>query len=220
MRPKSIAAAVFTLIAALSNSASADPVTGTIELTVPPGISKLANTSYSSGSVDLSTLPQNLPLPGPALGPNSAGAFTQTIDTTFNLRITFDGASGFQPVVDITGPLVGTIGGESITDNMGGQFTATPTSATLENWSPDSGIPLSLINQYLNTSSYHIDGAIEGGSTNLAGFLMTVDPSTPQSPVPAPEPATILVFAAALAGMSVRRGVRRNDPRAVVPRSH
>jgi hypothetical protein len=220
MRPKSIAAAVLTLIAALSNSASADPLTGTIELTIPPGTPRLAYTSYSSGSVDLSTLPQNIPLPGPPLGPNSAGAFTQTIDTTFNLRITFDGASGFQPVVDITGPLVGTIGGNSITENMGGQFTATPTSATLENWSPDSGIPLSLINQYLNTASYQIDGAIEGGGTNLLGFLMTVNPSTPGSPVPAPEPATILVFVVAFAGMSVRRAVRRNDPCAVVPRSH
>jgi hypothetical protein len=207
MRPKLLVAALLFITAA-TETANADPVSGTIELTVPPGASKLANTAYSSGTVDLSTLPANVPLPGAPLGYNDAGAFSQTINTIFDLKITFNGASGFQPVIDITGTLTGTLGGNSITENLGGQFAATPTSAMLENWSPESGVPVALINQYLNTSSYHINGAIEGGPTNLAGFSMTVDPSTAGSPVPAPEPTSVVVFLAALGGLGLRRRLR------------
>ena len=150
---------------------------GTVVVTVPPRVTRLANTVYSSGFLDLGTLPRNLPLPGPSLGYNNDGQFNETINTTFDLKITFDGASGSHPSVDLTGPLVGGIGGEQSTYNMGGQFTATPTTATLSNWSANSGIPLALIDQYLSTSSHHLDGSIQG-LTNNVGFLMTVDPST------------------------------------------
>ena len=208
MRLKLFVAALLSITAAASAAAKADPVSGTIELTVPPGASKLANTAYSSGTVDLSTLPVNLPLTGAPIENNDSGAFNQTINTTFDLRITFNGASGFQPVVDINGPLTGELGQGPVSENLGGQFTATPTSATLENWSPDSGVPLALINQFLNTSSYHLDGGIDGGRMNLAGFFMTVDPSAGGLPTPAPEPASVVVFLAALAGLGLRRGFR------------
>jgi hypothetical protein len=122
------------------------------------------------------------------------------------MKITFNGASGSQPYVELTGPFVGGIGGTDMVENMGGFFTATPTSAVLHDWTPTSGIPLSLINQYLNTASYHIDGAIEGGAMNMAGYLMTVDPSTPATTVP--EPATLLMYLVVIGGLGARHRAR------------
>jgi hypothetical protein len=209
LRRRSLLLVVFlALMTSLSLRAKADPVMGTIELTVAPNVPRLGNTVYLSGSVDLSNLPQNLPLPGPSLGYNNDGQFNENINTTFDLKVTFGGASGSQPYVDLTGPLVGSIGGTSAVENMGGQFTASPTSAVLHNWSASSGVPLALIEPYLNPASYHLDGAIEGGAMNMAGFLMTVDPSTASPPVSAPEPVTMLMYLAVISGLGMRHGVR------------
>jgi hypothetical protein len=218
MRRNLLLGAVFSVICSLSGQANAGPMMGTIDLTIGPDVARLARTAYSSGLVDLSNLPQNLPLPGPSLGYNNNGWFDETINTTFDLKITFSGASGVSPSVDLTGRLVGEIGGTEATENLGGFFAATPTSAALNNWSVDSGVPLTLIDQYLNPSSYHLDGAIEGGSENHAGFLMTVDSSSGIVSVPAPEPAAVVVFLAAFAALGVRVGALRRF--IASPRSH
>ncbi len=193
------------LLTAMNLTVKADAIMGSIQLTIlGSNTPHLNNTTYSSGTIDLSTLPQNLPLPGPSLGYNNAGNFNEPVNTTFFMQITFQGPTGIQPVIDLTGPLVGEIGGTSMVVNMGGSFNATPTAATLANWSADSGVPLSLIDQYMNPASYHLDGAIEGGAMNLAGFLMTVN----APPVSTPEPAPILSFLVVIAGLGIRQRCR------------
>jgi hypothetical protein len=197
--------------------------------------SDVASTGYlgTGGlqSVNLGTIPLVLQIGGVSLGYNPAftaveisnpwnglsnpnypynpnAQYNQTVNTTFDMKIAFGGASGSQPTVVLTGTLVGAYGGDAMTADMSGHFTATVTSATLENWSPSSGIPLSLLNQYLSPASYQITGGIAGSVMNDVYFTMTIDPSTGTLPVPAPEPATILVFLAMFAGLGVRGAVR------------
>lgn len=216
-------AVCLTLVVSLGSTVRANPITGTITATVsnappPDGSASYYSTDWFSAqsggfasggtptAVDLSILPTGLPLPGGDLGYNTHGTFGQKINAPFDLKITFDGTSGSHPFVELTGTLVGEIGGTSLYANMGGWFIPTLTSAVLHDWTPDCGVPLSLINQYMNPASYHLDGAIEGGSMNGVGYLMTIDPSTGASVVP--EPATVVMYLAVIGGFIAWRGSR------------
>ena len=201
------------LVISLTSAAKADPIMGNIVMTVAPsppaagtGLGIPTAAVYSSGPVDLSTLPQNLPLTGPALGFAGGGLIGQIIKTTFDLKITFNGAAGSQPSIDVTGPLTGWANYSPSPDHASSWFQATPTSATLHGWTVGSGVPMDLINQYLNTSNYHVDQLISASlPPDRANFALTVDPSTG---VTTPEPATVLVYLVAIAGLGVRRGAR------------
>ena len=175
---------------------------GTADLTVAVAGSPVQiGGTFSSGPVELDALPLFLQLPGPSLGYNTHGQFGESISTTFDLRITFDGLLGSQPYIDITGTVTGYLGGDWLTVNMGANLSVNPMSATAQGWSTSSGVPLTLIDEYLNLSSYHLTGDIEGGAMNYVGFGGTIDPSTPGSTVAAPEPASILLYLTTLAGL-------------------
>lgn len=216
------------LMAAIGRPAAADPVMGTIELTAGPdsvlgGDVFSTNQDYPSVPVDLSdpsVLSKGIPLPGPQLlnfteeSPNGGPMkWGHDINTSFDLRITFDGSSGAHPYVELTGTLTGVMGEGDAAYNLGGFFTATPTSAVLHDWTPDSGVSLSVIDPFLNPGNYQINGAIEGGFQDLSGFLFYVNPSSSIAPIPAPEPSTLLIYAAAIAGAGIRYRVRRRRDR-------
>ncbi len=216
-------------------SAMADSIMGTVEMAItgigsgngglPNGVIAISGSNLygQPQAIDLSVLPLSLGLSGPSLGfsptftaaENNPSAideiYNQTVNTTFDMKIAFEGASGSQPTVNLTGSLVGAYVGGTLTPDMSGRFTATPMSATLENWSPSSGIPLSLLEQYLNTASYQIVGAIGGSMANDLYFSMTVDPSMGVLPAAAPEPSTLVVFAAMAVATMIHRRCRKVD---------
>ena len=218
--------ACVALVTSLPSAAKADPIMGNITLTIapPPGLagfggSALSSTPvvYSSGTVDLSHVFQG-PLPpfatvgdnfinltGPHLYPDFGGLPVQ-MNTTFQMQITFDGAAGSRPTIDVTGTMnVYAEGTPEGTFNTGALIASsgTPQSATLQGWNPDSGIPMSLINQYLTTSNYFLwqqddsfsYGSAPGQDNPATGTFMLLANASAITPVP--EPGAMLVYLAA-----------------------
>jgi hypothetical protein len=225
--------ACLALTAALTSGAKADPVMGTVTLTVPQtavggggsgGINQ-GPVVYTSGPVDLSQLFQSqvqpggavtyegISLAGPHLLPNFGG-LEVNFNTTFDMKIAFDGTSGSQPTIDVTGVVIGSAAGVpegTYNDGADVYASARPQSATVQGWNPDSGVPMSLINQYLNPSNYWIwqgDNYLYGPPQDnpaTTGFALMANPS---AITPVAEPATIAVFLAAIASLGFRHRAR------------
>ncbi len=212
MRQRLMLVAALAIMLSVTGMAEADPIMGTITLTVAPAPPAYGNPGpgipkeavYNSGSVDLSVLPQNLFLPGPPLG-FAGGLIGNSINTTFDMKITFDGASGTQPYVDVKGSLFGYVA--SVPGAASSNFSGTPTSATLQDWTVGSGVPLGLVNQYLNLSNYQSIDQGSGGTAppETGQFVVQVDPAPA---VAAPEPAALLVYLVALGGLGAKGAVR------------
>jgi hypothetical protein len=232
--------ACLALMASSTSVAKADPIMGNITLTVTEskyggltgGISQ-PTLAYSSGTVDLSqffqeqvfpdgsTSYQGLTLNGPLLMRWYGLGDASPPGVTYDMKIAFDGASGSQPTVDVTGSLnvkaVSEPDSASIEiSHVWVQTSAILKSATLQGWTPHSGIPMSLINMFLNTSNYQLaewdqytvggrDYPATDGYPPTSTFFLTPDAS---AVTPVPETATILAYLAAIAGVSVRRSLR------------
>ena len=73
------------------------------------------------------------------------------------MTITFNGASGSRPTVDVTGNLTGQLDFAPSRDTAGlglstyiiSAFEGTASSVSLQGWTPASGIPMSLIDPLL-----------------------------------------------------------------------
>ncbi len=212
MRQRLMLVAALAFLLSVTGMAEADPIMGTITLTVAPAPPAYGNPGpgiptaavYNSGSVDLSVLPQNLFLTGPPLG-FAGGLIGNSINTTFDMKITFDGTSGAQPYVDVKGSLFGYVA--SVPGAASSNFSGTPTSATLQDWTVGSGVPLGLVNQYLNLSNYKPLYQLFAGTAppQSSSFGLVIDP-TPN--VQTPEPTALLVYLAVLGGLGLRRGAR------------
>jgi hypothetical protein len=137
-------------------------------------------------------------------------------NVTYDLKITFNGASGSQPTIEVTGSMK--VVADSVPDSnypFGGpvivRATANPASATVQGWTPSSGVPQSLIDTYLNTSNYKLyqqDGYTTGTNTpypTSSTFDLVANPS---ALAVTPEPSTILVYLAAIMGLGLRRSSR------------
>ncbi len=224
--------ACVALVTSLPSAAKADPVMGNITLTItpPPGLagfggSALSNAPvvYSSGTVDLSqefqsqiqpggTVTENfINLSGPHLYPDFGGLPVQ-MNTVFQMQITFDGAAGSQSTINVTGTMnVGAAGTPEGTINDGAIITSfgTPQSATVQGWTPDSGIPMSLINQYLKTSNYFLSqqdsfsyGSTPGQDNPATGTFTLIANASAITPVP--EPCSALVYLTAFGALGFR----------------
>ncbi len=225
------------LVTSLPSAAKADPIMGNMTLTIapPPGLtgfggSALSNAPvvYSSGTVDLSQEFQSqiqpggivtdnfINLTGPHLYP-AFGGLSVDMNTTFQMQITFDGVAGSQPTIDVTGTMnVDAAGTPEGTWNTGAWIasSATPQSATVQGWTPDSGIPMSLINQYLKTSNYYLRqldsfsyGSTPGQDNPATGTFTLIANASALTPVP--EPGAVLVYLAAFGALGFRYGARR-----------
>ncbi len=111
MRRRLTLAAYFAFMASMANAAKADPIMRTMTLTVAPtgaatGPGIPSAVVYTTGNIDLGNLGQNVTLTGPPLG-FVGGVIDEVINTTFDLKITFNGVSGSKSYIDITGPLSG-----------------------------------------------------------------------------------------------------------------
>jgi hypothetical protein len=225
--------ACVALMTALPSAAKADPVMGKITLTIapPPGLtgfggsaSSSAPVVYSSGTVDLSQEFQGPVPPGATVGENSInltgphlypdfGGLAVQMNTTFQMQIAFDGAAGSQPTIDVTGTMnVYAAGTPAGTSNTGAfiDSSAAPQSATVQGWTPDSGIPMSLIDQYLKTSNYYLwqqdnfsYGSTQGQDNPATGTFLLMANASAITPVP--EPGAALVFLAAFGALGARR---------------
>ncbi len=212
MRQRLMLVAALAIMLSVTGMAEADPIMGTITLTVAPAPPAYGNPGpgiptaavYNSGSVDLSVLPQNLFLTGPPLG-FAGGLIGNSINTTFDMKITFDGTSGAQPYVDVKGSLFGYVA--SVPGAASSNFSGTPTSATLQDWTVGSGVPLGLVNQYLNLSNYEsIHQGFGGTAPPETGQFVVQVVSAPE--VAAPEPAAFLVYLVAIGGLGAKGAVR------------
>jgi hypothetical protein len=229
-----VAIGCLALMAALTSAAKADPVMGSVSLTIAQdaglsgygaGIAQ-GPVVYSSGTVDLSQLFQSqmqpggvvtyqgLNLNGPVLLPGAGGLLDLNFNTAFQMKITFDGASGSMPAIDVTGSLKGNAYGEpngTSAGNLGITAYATPLSATLQGWTPASGIPMSLINQYLNPSNYYLTQqmgyqySLTQGAPATASFSLAANSF---AITPVPEPGTVLAYLTVLAGLGLQQGAR------------
>jgi hypothetical protein len=209
------------VMASVGPAANAGPITGTIVMTVAPapaadgdpGPGIRAAAVYSSGTVDIGSLPKSLPLAGPPLG-FYGGVIEDSVKTTFELRITFNGASGSHPSVDVTGSLSGSVALLPSPTVAYSSFDATPQSAILRGWTPGSGVPLSLIDQYLNTSNYEPlhQGFVGQVPPDTGTFWLTVNPPAAAT---VPEQSTLLLYLVPIAGLGLRAGARAwRSPRA------
>jgi hypothetical protein len=230
MRRTSTIIACLALMLSQTDTAEADPIPGTITLTAE---APYVPTAVYTGTVaDLSAPSSYVRLIGPELGYSNGwekGPVNIPIQSPFNMTISFDGASGSQPTIDVTGTLAGSYvvstippsnplyaGGFNLTGELSVQGTVT--SATLQGWTADSGIPISLINQYLNPSVYNI---LQQANTGY-GMASVGLPNVPETTLAinlnaataAPEPATILVYLASIAGLGLHRFGRRRQSRA------
>jgi hypothetical protein len=146
--------ACLALVASVTGAAKANPIMGTVTLTVAPagqfggnpGLGIPTAAAYSSGPVDLGALPSTVPLTGPELAFNG-GLIEENIATTFDLKIALNSASGSQPSVDLSGPLRGWVASVQSPNVAGSSFWATPTSASLQGWAAGLGVPMALIGQ-------------------------------------------------------------------------
>jgi hypothetical protein len=216
--------ACVALAPVLTSAAKADPVMGSLTLTVAQtnalGSGGIAQgpVVYSSGSVDLSQVLQREVPPGEAIGASltgphllpNFGGLGENFNTTFQLKIAFDGTSGSQPTINVTGVITGgAMGTPEGTYNTGAIIGAsgTPQSANVQGWNMSSGVPMSLINQFLNPSNYYLvqrDSYLYGSpqdSPATASFLLLPYISVV---TPVPEPATAAVFLAAIAALCFR----------------
>jgi hypothetical protein len=235
MRHTSTIIACLALMLSKAVTAEADPIPGTITLTAQEGGSQLTGpppATYTGTVADLSAPSSYVMLSGPELGYSSGyaqGTMNIPIQATFNMTISFDGASGSQPTVDVAGTLTGSYVVSTIPPsnplyaegyNLTGELNlgGTVTSATLQGWTTDSGVPMSLINQYLNTSSYNIYQQVYTGpymaSVVLPNTAVTNVDINLSTATAAPEPATILVYATSIAGLGLQRFGRRRRSRA------
>jgi hypothetical protein len=229
--------ACVALVTSLPAAAKADPIMGNISLTIapPPGLSGFGGSAfsnapvvYSSGTVDLSQEFQSQIQPGGIVTDNfinltgrhlypDFGGLPVQMNTTFQMQITFDGAAGSQPTIDVTGKMnVDAAGTPEGTFNTGAYAVSsgTPQSATVQGWTPDSGIPMSLINQYLNTSNYYLwqqdnfsYGSTPGQDTPSTGTFTLIANASAITPVP--EPGAVLVYLAAFGALGFRHIARR-----------
>ena len=133
------------------------------------------------------------------------------INTTFDLKIAFDGAAGSHPTIDVTGPMFVEIYSEPDTNspnwmdgasNVSVGTVATLKSATVQGWTPESGVPMSLINKYLTTSNYSLSlqdayHVVPESYPTTSNFYLTANQSAVTF---VPEPATLLMYLAAIAG--------------------
>ena len=227
MRRERMLVACFVLSAIiLPCPAKADPITANITLTVEPNGLGIAGVPYVyTGLIpDLNSPPSSLSMSGSVLGAPGPIYTTPTevnINTPFNMTITLNDASGSNPTIDVTGNVTGSFDetaipsssflyaeGFTLSSSLNVQGTAT--SATLQGWTPNSGIPMSLINEYLNPSIYSFSQTAQGMSMAsspqlLGGSTLQINLSTDSE---VPEPAAVLIYLVGIAGAVVGRHVR------------
>jgi hypothetical protein len=158
--------ACLAVVAPMPRVSKADPIQATVTMSVEELTSTGSDATViggpyqSSGNIsDLNALPSSINLSGPNPGSSSflfthpVVPSTTNVQSTFNLTISLDGASGSHPSIDVTGPLTGSIEAADISQALQGivltrseitkSFQGVATSASLQGWTPTSGIPMS-----------------------------------------------------------------------------
>ncbi len=134
----------------------------------------------------------------------SAGESVTYTNTPFDLKFRVDGvngATGFLPngtPVDITGTLNGTLTGSnqsSVVATFNAPATAAFATGLYSNTLAISNNPISIVPST----------TFNGVSTVQAMLTTSITPATP-----APEPSTVVLFAATVAGLGLRHRLRRN----------
>ncbi len=210
------------IAAFLPSASKADPIQANIAVSVGPltwagGI--LGGTSppyqYSGTIPDVGSLPSSILLPGPTLG-NLEGVSSIypsliNFQAPLDMTITLDGASGSHPTIDIVGNLTGSfqstlIPSEPIVYDVSYALTGSATSASLHGWTSGSGIPMSAITPLLDLSTYSFRQQNDYANHWIKeGFVVNFNPS---ANVDTPEPATVLMYLAVIAGLGARHGAR------------
>ena len=223
MRRTTTLLACLGITAWLTAPSKADPIQGTVQVTVEPNGSQMTAIPYTyTGTIYDMANTTGTGLSGPVLGSPlfSTSPIHAPINADFDLTVTFGGGSSNGPSIDVKGTVTGSYDVTAIPQsnplyaqgyNLSSSLYArgVATSATLLNWSPDSGVPISLINRYLNPAVYSFTQAGTGtwmASAALDGASsLSIDLAAGTE---TPEPATVLIYLAAIAGLGARRVAR------------
>ncbi len=212
--------ACLAFMTSLPSEARAGSISADVSMTV---VGELGNPyPYITSIPDVSS-PPSIVYSGPT--PLNLSTIDYLVDdnirTTFNMTITFESPSGSHPSIDVTGNVIGNFdvaiipssspffapGGFNLSSSL--YAVGTGTSATLQGWTPASGIPISLIEPYLNPSIYGFS-AWGRGMGIVYSELYGEESYFINMPGVAsvPEPTTALMYLAAIAGLGVWRGAR------------
>jgi len=188
----------------------------------PNFLRMVAGSTYNIGPVALDTNPpgKNHQMPGGAIGNNridgSSGWQNSSETGTANFQpvISFNGSNGTTPQVTISGPVQLCIAGGNIASDLNGSIVPDPTKAVLSGWTTASGIPMSLISQYMNLGNdSNFSGQVGGSNQGTIGMSLTFTPSmSPLNVSPVPEPGTLAGAKLILAGLGVRAYTQLRKP--------
>ena len=211
------------IAAFLPSASKADPIQANIAVSVGPltgpGGGSVGGTGpqyqYSGTIPDANSLPSSILLSGPTLGNfegyNGTFPFI-SVQAPFNMTITLDGVSGSHPSIDVVGNLTGGFQSQSLapefsnTTDVSYTLWGSATSASLHGWTTSSGIPMSVIAPFLDLSTYSFPQSnLYANYWIKEGFVVNFNPS---ANVDTPEPATVLMYLAVIAGLGARRGAR------------
>ena len=224
MRRTTTLLACLGITAWLTAPSRADPIQGTFKLTVGPTGSGMSFYPYTyTGAIpDMTNARSSTILWGPPI--EAPLVFTEAIHVPINanldMMVTFGGVSANGPSIEVKGTMTGSYDvtavprsgpdyaqGYNLDSSLNVRGVAT--SATLVNWTPDSGVPMSLINQYLNLAVYSLAqvGTERGRTSVTVGGMpsLSIDLAAGTE---TPEPATVLIYLAAIAGLGARRVAR------------
>lgn len=215
MRRVSAFVACLAFMTYLPFDARAGSIPADVSLTVGPPLGNPY--AYTTSIQDVNTPPSSVYLgPTPGYLSDLTHPVAENIQTTFNMTITFEGPSGSRPSIDVTGNVTGYLDVTVIPSSspyyaMGYNLSSSLNamgigkSATLQGWTPASGVPMSLIEPYLNPSIY---GFSEQGRGMGMAYSELYGGATLFTNLPAaasvPEPTTLLMYLAAIAGLGVR----------------
>lgn len=205
----------FGLVAAAAGITRADPMTSTLIAYDTVGSSIGTSGVTTSGGATTPAL-SFVPLTGGAfMSPSTldlgmfqtaalaAGQSVTYSNTPFDIKFTVDGVNGqtgFMPngtPVDLTGTLNGTISGPNQSSVMA-TFDAPASSAFATGLYANT---LAITNNPVSV----VPSTTNNGMTTVQAMLTTtITPATP-----APEPSTVVLFAATIAGLGLRHRLRR-----------
>jgi len=209
--------AMLILVIAFNRAALADPISYTYTASEFIGLGGL---SYWSTPVTLPDLSQggtvSLGTGTPAaIGPwipDDSGTIHQTIDNGFSFSLRFfpSGTTpdSMLPRLDVEGHVSGHLESTPSGDREGGSFVGTATSVNLIGDHGSNTIPQPLLDLLAHPGRIHVFADSPGYVLSQFDTMLTIDPPSPQSISPVPEPSVLETLLVAAGGLAVMRRLK------------
>ena len=211
----------FGLVAAAAGAAQAAPITTAPMMTYDTTVGSLIGPSGQTNVTDPITYvpvsgasflaPSSLSLGAFQVNALAAGQSVTYNNTPFSIKFAPTKVGDSTPTPDqlpfnITGHLTGTVSGGSQSSVMA-TFDAPPTTATSDPTNPGYHFNAGLYANTLKVADNPLTLVPSSSNKGMTTIQANLVSSTYTAPVP--EPSTILLFAATVAGLGLRRQIRR-----------